>query len=933
MFRYYQTSEKTEWKVMPDSDKCLDEARAHGAIKLTVLALSEEIVDGTDKAELKYKGPLYIDIDMKENISRAAQSTIAVKQLLQNRGVPDNQIQLFASGSKGFHVIVNQKNFSSGRPVKGLPKVYQQMALALYVPGLDMQVYSMGRGVSWRIENQQRADGNYRVRITHEELDSIVVKGRELYDSLVSSPRAEMKEPPSPSSKCPSLESLFNHSRALAGKQIKTVSPVEDAKLAAAFKDQIPTCISDMREGWVRSGTNFNLVALSLATFAARSGMDQGPRDSLIDRAAERLGSTSYDTSSKRATHLHGLFKYADTRDDYKFSCAAARGKVQSNPCDGCALADKEDLASLSLEDIGIAVLDNSYFRLGKESNQRITTFTVSQATKVKGPMDDIEGALVTKAIRCDIVLRTGETHSRLITEPMWKSKSSFMSILEGIEGAVFLGNDLDVQKIKYLVFEDEDTMEEIVEVDTAGILMHKTSRSAAPVPVYVEPGFSVNRFGVVDTHALTKDVPLSPKITDIVVDPVTIKSMEKAFKLLLQINTPIVVGQLLGWFCASHLKAHVHYVCKEFPVVNVWGNAGSGKTKTTDLFMWLTGAGSKTETLSMALPHTTKFPLINFTTSSTTVPRVLEEFNEVRLGRHMYDYIHELIKVAFNQMSVSRGAIGGGGAGKVNATTVEMPVTAPLIYVSEQPVESPPLRQRTVSIGMDGVGRNLGTKYFKELEPMQEQLEPLAKMLTTHAVKTSVEDVQKRLDAVNLNAFKSLDHRPRRGIQVVLMGLQFLEDTLIQYKASKPTLLALSSLREQVKWGTEDWVKEVSYTSSKSEVTRVLEDFVLMAHLENSNTQVEGLKIGEHYVIDGNRLFINLPVCHALYKRFKRGESSQVVISNPDQMVKLLRSEIYFVSMAVRPSLPGISTRKKMVELDLAKMTDVGIAVELLEE
>jgi len=189
MFRYYQTSEKTEWKPIKECSSVTAEAIKNGAIKLTVLALSEEITEDTEKAEVKYKGPFYADIDNKEDVSGAAQSVLLLRESLLSRDIEDSQIQLFASGSKGFHVIVHEKNFSSGRAIKLLPKVYQEMALQLYVPGLDMQVYSMGKGVSWRLPNIKRENGKYRVTVTVDEVLKIVTGGREAYDVLVSKPK------------------------------------------------------------------------------------------------------------------------------------------------------------------------------------------------------------------------------------------------------------------------------------------------------------------------------------------------------------------------------------------------------------------------------------------------------------------------------------------------------------------------------------------------------------------------------------------------------------------------------------------------------------------------------------------------------------------------------------------------------------------------
>lgn len=933
MFRYYQISEKTEWKIIKDSNSVISEVLNNKGIKMTVLALSEDITEDTVRAEVKYKGPFYADIDSKEDIQEAARSVKELRGILLNRAVPEDQIQMFASGSKGFHIIVHEKNFSTGRSAKNLPKIYQEMALTMYVPGLDMQVYSMGKGVNWRLENVKRSDGNYRVRVDIGDVESIIEKGREVYNGLVSSPRTHFEEVAKPEVVSTTLEALFIKCKDIAGRDVHSIEPIADDKLKETFKDELPQCIIDMREGKLRKGANFNKVCLTVATFATRSGMSWDDRNSLASRLAENCHSASYDSKPKRVTHLQGLYKYLDTKPDYGFSCVSARGKVNANPCEGCALAKNDGKAQgMSMEELGIAVMDGSYFRLGKSDDTRLTTFTISQATKLKGPSTDDPHIFVTKAIHCEITLRTGEVHTRVIHEPVWKSKSAFLGVLEGIEGAVFLGSDLDVQKIKYLVFEDEENMEEVIEVDTAGIIISK--HKGMPVPVYVEPNFSVNRYGVVDSHVLTRDIPNPPHMTEISVDAHVKEGLEEAFGLLMSINHISVVSQLLGWFAASHLKAHIQYEYRQFPLVNLWGNAGSGKTRTADMFMWLSGAGSKHETLSLSLPHATKFPLVNYVTSTTTVPRILEEFNKARISNLSYNYAHEIMKSAFNAHPVSRGVLAGGSSnGKINAITVELKVTSPLVYISEQPVDSPPLRQRSLSIGMDSKGRDEGKPSFVKLEPIQQQLEPLAKLLALAAVKASVAEVSELVDSVDLSEYKSVDERPRFSMQIVLAGLAFLKSVLVANELATEVINQFNELERSVYNGLDSWVADVTSTSAATEVDQVMEDFALMAHLHNSHPNIAGLERGDHYFIHEESLFINLPIAHALYKRFKRSEGSSLIIESPAQMMKLLRTESYFVADQVVPDFAGVSTRRRMVELSMRAMKQKGIEVSLFED
>ena len=145
MFRYYQLSNDSKWLPVPDSDQVKSTVLEAGAKKLTILSVSEIVSDDTDREKLSFKGPLYFDIDSADVVGAAASCASLIGKL-KDLEVPDDAIDIFASGGKGFHVIVPATVFSTGRALKGLPSVYKEMALSLYVPGMDFGVYCGGRG-------------------------------------------------------------------------------------------------------------------------------------------------------------------------------------------------------------------------------------------------------------------------------------------------------------------------------------------------------------------------------------------------------------------------------------------------------------------------------------------------------------------------------------------------------------------------------------------------------------------------------------------------------------------------------------------------------------------------------------------------------------------------------------------------------------------
>lgn len=925
MYRYYQTSEKSKWKVIKDDSEVERRVLDSGGRKMTILAVSEEISDDTDPSTVRYKGPFYADIDIKGDIRAAAQSAKDLADKLVAKDVLPELIQVYASGSKGFHLIVHEKVFSSGRPQKNLPAVYKEMALSMYVTGLDLQVYCGGRGNSWRIENLEREDGNYRVRVTLDELGSII-QTPELYKQYTSNPRV-MPRVPEPEAIAGGMEAAYISAKQQAGKRVTQKSVVTSDILVKEFSEDLPQCVVDMREGKIRSNTNFNQVALNMAVFAARSGRDHLDFSSLAQRMAQNTNSSTYNTDRKREEHCEGVYKYVATSSKYQFSCAGMRSCVSTKPCEECPLHVETDETAAE-EGVGIAVQEGKYYRVGANGGATLlATFTVIPKHKVMGPHDDDPRIEVLKGVSCDILLQDGEVVERVFTESAWKTKSNFLSTIQGIESAVFFGSDTDVQRLKYTVFAEDRTIDAVREVSQAGLRIHELN--GFPLPVYVEPGMSLNKFGTQGTHTLNRDIPLPPHMRSILLGEEQISQCETSLDLLFQINKPEVIGIALGWFCATFLKSHLMHEFMQFPLLNLWGNAGSGKTRTAEMLMWLTGAASDYKPMSMSLPHVTRFPLINYVTTTTTQPRILEEYNKARLRVNDYNYIHEILKAAYNQHSVSRGAIGGSQSDSVvNAKSIEMQITSPLLYVSEQPVESPPLRQRSVAVGMDSVGRRMGREAWDTLQASHyHRLEVVGKLLCLEAVKTTTAEVREMMEEQVLD-LPDMEERPRYNLQVCMLGLEFLRRVLISQGIAENISQGLDKLVEGVRGEFDNIVADTMHQTSRTEVDLVMDDLALMAYLDNTDTINQGLKRGTHYYVDGSRLFLDMPVCHGLYLMHKRKD---IVIESYSQFMKLARTESYFVAEAA--PLPELGIRRKMVEYDMTKMLEKGIEVSLFEE
>ena len=168
MFIYAQTTEHSTWVPVKYTPKQTDkELQEQGFVRATILRLDKVLADG--ERDASYAGPFFMDLDAKDLADGIAAAKLLHTKLL-DRHVPERVLQWSCSGSKGFHLVVDEHCFSSGRASTNLPAIYSEMAGDLMVFGTDFSVYNAGKGTCWRLHNVRREDGRYRVRIAAAEL-------------------------------------------------------------------------------------------------------------------------------------------------------------------------------------------------------------------------------------------------------------------------------------------------------------------------------------------------------------------------------------------------------------------------------------------------------------------------------------------------------------------------------------------------------------------------------------------------------------------------------------------------------------------------------------------------------------------------------------------------------------------------------------------
>lgn len=941
MYRYWQRSDTSEWSITKDKYphnpwKLAEELKAD---RISILAVSND-PDIEPDGSISYQGGLYFDVDNLD-IRRALDSTIELVSKLKELGVKDGDIEIHLSGAKGCHVFINAEVFSSGRPLKNLPRVYERIAIDLYVPGIDLNVYSFGKGRMFRPPNALRPDKAFKVRVSAEELQTLTAEG---YKELVSAPRnVDWGKPPG--IKAPGLTGVFD-----LYKNVKDIEhqggPALTDEVFAKLKGAIPPCLEDLSNGKERDHHSFNRSAINLAAYTVRSGLEPGRIESIQTRIADNTDSQKYATPLSRKRHLQGLHAYvAKNSGRYKFICSVMLGSITTHPCVNCPIkAELEEGgtgAPSTLDGLFVYTHMGQYYS-DPDFEKPITSFVMSREAAV---INESNGK-----IEASVIVVTSPQRGVTYTLPnfderAWISKQEFKKEIVGLDGVVFFGNDNDVAKLRLTLAKASLTgiseVRKVANVSKIGIHYIRRGGSENPldeghkgVALYIEPGFSVSNLGTLDTHKLAATVTTAPSLKYGPVewgDPIT-DTANRAFSLLMKINSEKVISQVLGWYLAAHLKTHTGVLYSQHPLLCISGLAGTGKNRGISMFQRLAGLAGKDALATLEAPTSTNLPFQLGLTNSATIPRVVNELNPKSMDKKQYGYIIELLKAAFDSQLIPKGRLGGGMLNGANVSVVEWKITAPVVTLSEEPVSMPALLHRAILVPFEPKGHDSGSDAFYELSPIADHLIVVAKALIYEAMHTSMIEVDNMMQSIKLpdNVERSgVEERLKFGYKVVLMGYNWAIDRLPGRGLSRENLERLKKCRQDFLDYLSVNVGSIVKESSITEVDRALKDIALLAYCSSDSYAVHKIEPGRHYSIEGDSLFLDIVVIYPILQRFKNGSGDPLGLKTSDAFVKSAKGLKYFISdNSIPMHLP--TNGRGVLELSMEGLREANVPVQM---
>jgi hypothetical protein len=1006
MFRFYKGADKVgKWKPTTVETQNAKFAAEHVHFA-TVLAVSEKPKKGESVSQsAKYQGPFYLDIDsdsIKDSI-KALSKTIG---LLMANGLTKEHINIWASGKKGFHIVVPMAVFTEDTPVERLPFIYKQMALSFQLPkAVDMTVYSSGKGRMWRLPNKKREDtGTYKVRLTFKEAAEIT---EEMYYEYISRPRTD--PPVAATSKSQLFATMFKFAQKKA-EEVKFAAAgnvIIDPIIKKALDGDIPPCLKKLIEYDVDQDAGFNAVSLQVGKGTA--AFCPSNKDEVLATFAEKAKGVSYNTVDKRRSHVEVAFTTAVRSSSYTWACASALAVLKDDSCckecpisfirnmeDTEAETDESDDVEEDLhtetviekvnstveidevdrslqapskvetsekeEEATVTSVSNDYWPYCivnlKEGGDRIPESTEGGEIPYndEGLMDSVSGYGFTddkgkfrrvsnftiKVVKTykEFVpnlkkdLRVGSSVAvyvegqykglAFMDERSWASKQAFISTFGGISNAAYYGKDDDVQKMKAAIMADGQTGPEVRRVHSCGI--HRERVGGTFVMTYVEPNWSVDQYGNQNTYQLSGKIPAAPRLRDYGIVSKGDEKLESVVSSLVKTNLPQNVAQVLGWTVGCILKQHITAFRNEFPLLSLHGEPGSGKTSTAAVFSFLHGVDYQREHSPTNMPSCTPFVIWKAISSSTTVPRLFEEFNKSKMPR-TYDQYAEHLKACWNQHSVQRGALSSDkahGSTTGGANIIDIKLSGPVALCSEQEITMPALVERTIQVRYSQKDKKEFSSSFNWVsgEMALGALNDLSKTLYMEAVCTDVQAVKKMYDEAYSRTPENISDRPRHSFAVVMLGLRFLSNVLNKYE-----IKAGAEVKVLEDWFSE-WLEDnAEYISARkrvSEVDAIIQKLSTIAALSQAKDNMKLLVENEHYVVREGKLIFDIMTCHAIYTRYVVSEGDRTVIGNVQEFRNLLRGENY--CLQVNRVEEGLAGGRELAVLSIKGLIAKGI-------
>lgn len=924
----------------------------------TVLDLTAPPEDG-DWKTVKYRGPLYFDFDAGGDIERVCEAVRNfMSEMVTKYDFDVEQARYYASGSKGFHIEIPMECFIPKVQRDGyawLPYIYKEMAQNVVVDTMDMVVYTGKSGRQWRTPNVRRENGKFKVPITFTELMEM---DESTYLNLIEAPR--YPAPPRPASCNTALAAAFDRAKSktnthMAGRKKRAAKAnafLEPFKRAGRHPQTIERI---MRGEILKEDAGFQKIAMQLAIYATSMGMEM---ERFVDECAGLVSnhesdSYRYNTAAKRKEELRRMWRYMDENHLYDFDAGPLVALVKKG---------------VDVSDLGLEYEDS----IRAEVKPEVIDGEVVEGEEVDTMARIRKGFLMTKA---GMVRRTPEG-----VEPICRATFEEIQSFHTLEGGEFNGYEISVKEngrlvkrctFPFDVFTSANSLRKFLlsmqtafsgtDTDTVALFdtvtksvgsnmiytypreglfvtHHPDQSIKKPVIAYLtQTAFITSVDGTPDAFQLRYkpeaalsqyqiDIDKAPALEDFVDDD----SIDHLFRF----SRPDVVGWLLGWFCAAHYRSFFLHAFDKFPLLQVQGQAGAGKTQTMLMLARLHWYRQDVP-LSSATSFT-PFSLDNAVSTSTSAPCIIDEYKprEMKVaGRGKYEKIKDAFKASYTGDHIgNRGHINKAAASGSGYDIIKAKVTAPIVFMCEALESETAILERCVTVTLSQNYINEERRNaFEMLKYKSECMSAVGKRIVEMGFHLDLDEFHKEileLDRFVRSEFLKTNPEgaPDRVLfnkTVTIYGLKLLRRALSTVFGERYNAV-VDELIDQKLTYIEDEGALMYKLGTRSEIAKVVNQ-IAQNSFETESMELEFRK-GKDYVVDAQFVDIRVDKAYQNYRKYCARIHDRPLFDNADAF----KVAIFSFSAVVDRHCIGSPLREAdgetVVRLDKALLQKAGV-------
>jgi len=406
-------------------------------------------------------------------------------------------------------------------------------------------------------------------------------------------------------------------------------------------------------------------------------------------------------------------------------------------------------------------VIENCWYYADKE----ISTFVFDPKRLLEAGIDSTTGG--EDGIVGDVICRGGVVKDFTFPQSAFHRLATFQVALKSMDWS-FTGNDTHVRGLQGFL------MEQLREIGMPKA--RATGMIGRHDDIWVTPNEVLTKEGLiglgdapvvfVPTRREHPNTSLSPLLGDAEYTAF----LRSIWSHLININKPDIFWPVFGWYMATPFKPLLEDAQIRFPLLNIFGGRGAGKTTTLIYVMQPLIGYKEPKTYDCGM---TEFALLSLLASTYSIPVSLSEFRRDSLGEQRFAKLSQRLRLAYDT--------GWEVKGKQNQTTVNYRLSAPITVDGEDALLDPAAQERQIMVGLSQEYIKEGSSHwgaFNEL--VKFDLKQFAGRYIQHTLGMSVHDVtqlwNKAYEELNNAVDRQLPDRVRKNYTTVVFGLRAAE-------------------------------------------------------------------------------------------------------------------------------------------------------------